>query len=45
MYVNELTSPITTLCLIPSLFKLQELLQQAKEYGKKYQNDRHVKGS
>jgi len=27
MYVNKITSPITNFCLIPSLFKLQELRQ------------------
>ena len=35
MYVNEITSPITNFCLIPSLFKLQELRQQAHEYRRK----------
>ena len=36
MYVNEITSPITNFCLIPSLFKLQELRQQAQESGRKH---------
>ena len=36
MYVNEITSPITNFCLIPSLFKLQEFRQQAKESGRKH---------
>jgi len=36
MYVNKITSPITNFCLIPSLFKLQELRQQAQESGRKH---------
>ena len=36
MYVNRITSPITNFCLIPSLFKLQELRQQAQESGRKH---------
>ena len=35
MYANRLTSSITNFCLIHSIFKLQELRQQAQEYGKK----------
>ena len=36
MYANRLTSSITNFCLIYSIFKLQELRQQAKETGKKH---------
>ena len=36
MYANRLTSPITKFFSIHSLFKLQELRQQAKEAGKKH---------
>ena len=36
MYVIVITSPITNFCFIPSLFKLQELRQQAKESGRKH---------
>ena len=36
MYANRLTSSITNFCFIHSIFKLQELRQQAKETGEKY---------